>query len=709
MAGPMNRHPALATIGLILVLLGSPAGPVLADTSDWPSRYLAPGSAPAYVVDAAGHNHIAYAGGGIHYLTDETGTWVDVIVSSASGVLAGTREVDIDVDDEGKVYIVFGQSQYSDQPGAYYATNRSGSWGSSRLSAVATHGVAIAVDRYGEAHVVVGSGGNGVDYFTNRKGYFKRQRLTDGDSWYPNIALDANRRIHVVYEVQEDTPGIHYITNAAGHWRLERISTGTRGSDAKPSIALGRAGSVHVAYARSGPDQGLKYVTNAGGSWVTSTASTLAASEPSLTLPGGVPQIAYGGQQLTSSVHLARLSGTTWSSDRISESGWWPALAIAPGGEQRIAFDGGGVILLASNTSAPWTLTRLSSGDDRQPSLVTGSNGSMHMAWARATVSPGIYYATDRGGSWETTQLTTQTDSQPSIGLDGAGHVYIAFHRGGATWETSGVFLITNASGSWVTSRIREGSEPEEYGDTEDGCPSLAVDAAGHVQVVMSDTTTPYGFGGLVFTSAHFSNATGEWVRTEITSWNPFLKEYPGTMTLATDASSHAHVSWRNYDGSSEAQARYSTNASGSWVTTTVASGAVLDPAIALDADSSVHIAFGRGDSYGSAGVDYVTNSTGSWVRHPFSAPGSPGVGGASTARPAISVQSGEVDLALFGHGIYYATNRGGNWVAIRLSSNPADHQVGAGLSQPGLTLDSAKRVRIVFTREAEGVYLLSN
>jgi hypothetical protein len=687
----MNRsiRRILATVGLASVLLGTAIQPVFAASSDWPSRYLAQGGIPAIAVDANGRSHIAYSSGlALRYLTDASGAWVDTKIATVDGL----EDIDLAIDGAGAVHVAYGQLG-GISAGLWYATNRTGSWQTVRVSANGSQGVGIAVDTYGEVHAVVGSGG-AIDYYTNRKGYFKGLRLAASNSFRPDIALTPDRRIHVVFAVTAGEPGIHEITNVTGAWNITRLSTTS--SDAVPSIALAASGAVHVAYARSGADQGIKYTTNATGVWLTTSASTLAGDEPNLALYGSSPRIAFNA----SGIRLAMLSGTTWSTARVSERGVSPSLALSSTGERRIAYVGQGV-LLATSAVPVWTTVQSSLLDDRQASTVKGPSDSLHLAWGRSGAGQGIFYRTNATGTWVSARVTGQADVQPSIGVDTAGHAYIAFQRNGTTWQTSGVFMATNVTGLWVVTRIREGTDPEEYGDTADGCPSLVVDPAGHVQVVMYDTTTPGGAGFFTPTLALFSNATGSWVRTQIAQGDPGADVYlPACATLAVDGGSKAHVAWRNEAGVPAIM--YSTNKTGSFVTTSIGTGGA-EPSITVTPGSKAYVAFaGTG---ATPTLEYMTNATGSWVRSSIAAPSL-----ASPARPAIALFGSKIDLAFPGSdGTYYGTNRSGKWVFLRLSSNIGDHPVGEGLSRPGLVLDSLGKVRIAFTRDLAGVWLLSN
>jgi hypothetical protein len=84
---------------------------------------------------------------------------------------------------------------------------------------------------------------------------------------------------------------------------------------------------------------------------------------------------------------------------------------------------------------------------------------------------PGIWHIAGTGSSWTRTRLTSTDDRTPSIAIDGTSIVVIAFTR--KTAGQQGIYTATNANGGWDITKRHSGN---------DGPPSLAVrDGVAHI------------------------------------------------------------------------------------------------------------------------------------------------------------------------------------------------------------------------------------
>jgi len=105
-------------------------------------------------------------------------------------------------------------------------------------------------------------------------------------------------------------------------------------------------------------------------------------------------------------------------------------------GKTHIATErGSGGIWYVTDASGPWTSCQLSSGNDREPSIVSG-NGVLHVAFARRDAGQeGIYTASSdqsaggEGCGWAISRRFSGKASQPSMGQYG-GTLSIAFRNG---------------------------------------------------------------------------------------------------------------------------------------------------------------------------------------------------------------------------------------------------------------------------------------
>lgn len=155
-----------------------------------------------------------------------------------------------------------------DQRGLFYATNKSGTWQSTKIANASTLGdewTSIVVDGNGRAHVVYQNIAGGVFYLTNQGGSWVSKRLAGGTGLvvYPEIAVGSNNRVHIVYFVPGSSPGLRYATNNSGKWVTKRITKNA--FDISADIALDSSGKVHIVYGRE--HKGYRYITNKTGAW----------------------------------------------------------------------------------------------------------------------------------------------------------------------------------------------------------------------------------------------------------------------------------------------------------------------------------------------------------------------------------------------------------------------------------------------------------
>ncbi len=128
---------------------------------------------------------------------------------------------------------------------------------------------------------------------------------------------------------------------------------------------------------------------------------------------------------------------------------------------------------------------------------------------------------------------------------------------------------------------------------------SLALDSSNKAHIVSE------GDFSLPLRPVYTTNASGSWVTTNVGTDDWII----GGSSIAIDASGKAHIT---YTDQSPLELRYATNASGSWVVSTADSG-YFDHAtsIALDSAGKVHVSY---YDAGSQDLKYATNASGSWV-----------------------------------------------------------------------------------------------
>jgi hypothetical protein len=148
-------------------------------------------------------------------------------------------------------------------------------------------------------------------------------------------------------------------------------------------------------------------------------------------------------------------------------TGGAPSTVTDANGHTLVAYGAVGIHLLVQRNGT-WTdrsvTTSTSKHTDAAPSLAVDAAGHRYIAFSRfdLTAKParsiGIWLATDRSGSWRTSRLTTGTDYAPSVAVDGAGNVHLAYERVRSSGST--IHYGTNKSGSWVDTTLAKSGAP---------------------------------------------------------------------------------------------------------------------------------------------------------------------------------------------------------------------------------------------------------
>ena len=155
------------------------------------------------------------------------------------------------------------------------------------------------------------------------------------------------------------------------------------------------------------------------------------------------------------------------------------------------------------------------------------------------------------------------------------------------------------------------------------------------------------------------TNASGSWLTTTVDSSN---NGYATTNNIALDASNHAYISY--YDSVNK-HLRYATNASGSWVTTTADGSTNVgdNSSIAVDSSGKAYISY----IDGTAHLKYATNASGSWVITTASAY-------SIAVETSIKVDgSGHAYISCYNQAaeqLLYVTNASGSWVTTTVDNN---------------------------------------
>ncbi|MEO5964332.1 MAG: hypothetical protein ABIR11_02610, partial [Candidatus Limnocylindrales bacterium] len=229
--------------------------------------------------------------------------------------------------------------------------------------------------------------------------------------------------------------------------------------------------------------------------------------------------------------------------------------------------------------------------------IVVAPDGSLHMTFVTDEIS---WYATNASGTWVKRRLDHAMGNNAQVAVDSLGRVHLIFNQctndGTGTCDEAGIWYQTNASGSWVTTRIS--TDQQDYGE------DLLVDAAGKVHLVFVREFNSQAQPDLPLGTYYMTNATGVWRTVRVA----------GSGRMASIERTKGGIVEIVYTRVDEGRGIYrATNATGAWVRTTLVSEYALYPSVGMDSYGRLHMAFMRMAI--DPGVYYLTNRGGTWSR----------------------------------------------------------------------------------------------
>jgi hypothetical protein len=339
------------------------------------------------------------------------------------------------------------------------------------------------------------------------------------------------------------------------------------------SIGLDASNKAYIGYhdAASGS---VKYATNATGSWVKSTVASSGKFASLVVQTSNMAHLGYYKNGSNGDLFYAKPSSTpgTWLSPETVDNS--------------VDVDGN------------------SDGDLKDPvdieihvgkynSIKLGSSNKAYISYYDVT-NGDLKYATNASGSWVATAVDSTGDvgKYTSIALDSSNKAYISYFD-----VTNGVLkYATNASGSWVATAVDSTGDVGKY-------TSIALGSSNKAYISYFDVTN----GVLKYAT----NASGSWVTTVVDS-----SGYVGQFTsIALDSSNKAYISYYKVvllGDATTGNLMYATNASGSWVTTTVDSTGDVGrhTSIALDSSNKAYISYW---DITNGNLKFASNASGSW------------------------------------------------------------------------------------------------
>ena len=341
-------------------------------------------------------------------------------------------------------------------------------------------------------------------------GASKRITWTNSNSYNPNVAVDSNNHIHMVWEEFFSylrNIGYKKSTDGGTTWITKRL-TWTTSDD--PVIAVDSNNHIYVVFEQSVsvPDPNieicLKKSTDGGASWTSKrlTWTSPGSHDPSIAVDTkNHVHVVYWDAPAGYEICYKRSTdgGTTWISRRLTwNSGWseYPAIAVSSNNHIYVAWhdDAPGNWEIFSKCSTDggitWTSKRLTynSGDSKYPAITTDSNNHVHVIWEDYTYGdPRIYHkrSTDGGGTWATKRLTWNSgwNWQSAIAGDSSNHIHVVWTNWVPNLHEIYYKRSTNGGASWGSAqRLTWNSGDSQYSD-------IAVGSNNNIHVVWYDGT----------------------------------------------------------------------------------------------------------------------------------------------------------------------------------------------------------------------------
>jgi len=303
----------------------------------------------------------------------------------------------------------------------------------------------------------------------------------------PRIAVDGNGTVHVVWteDTAGGTPEIYYARREASTWSAPVNVSLNAGSSRDPQLAVQSNGTVHVLWRDTTATPGVYnvYYAQRTTSWTTPlqlSSSATSVDGPRLAVDGGgIAHAVWGAGE----IYYARRDGS-WSTPTAISAGSGAASMA------RLALHGSEVHVLWIETltgsngvyyarysgswSAPVNVFSSASALS-EPQVAVDGSAALHAVWRTGTgTASEIYYALRSGGTWsaaENISNSADESSAPQLGTDGtnaahvvwvdksAGNYEIAYRdRNGGVWSPL-KSASRNAGKSDQPSLLVEGSQ----------------------------------------------------------------------------------------------------------------------------------------------------------------------------------------------------------------------------------------------------------
>ena len=571
------------------------------------------------------------------------GSWTHATIHSGTGPIGRHNSIIVD-DSDLTIHSVYKHGTGNELKYAF--KEGSNSWVRQNVDlATSTSGdTSIALDSNGYVHVAYSNNvGSKIYYSTNAAGSgFVTTIVDEGANAQSGIALqlDDNDNVHIVYHNSNGNT-LNYSSNAQGSWITQTLDGESTSRGKGVSMELDRNGDMHMAYLDQDNNQlrvgkfrslantetyeihpelpsGLSFGANNGTIWGTPTGGfaatdyTIYANTTTQSATTTVqlmstwqvePSVAGVEMMKDDTLTPITFNWTAWSSSLVNstnsaytagDTGDYNSIVTDSNGKVHIVSyrdDSKKDLMYITNQTGSWASSKLDHSNNvgQYCSIAIDSSDGLHVSYRYDTGNKLRYaYKASGSSSWSKTDVDSTGGKYTSIAVDSNGIPHIAYRDG----SSGDLGYAEKTGGSWTWNNIVTG------GDV--GWTSIAIDSNDDIHIAFYETT-----GDDLY---YVTDTSGSWVST----WLEKIG-YAGGMALDIAISPITDEPGISYFDGDPDDLKYKVYDGTSWTTTTVVSSGSVGRynSLIYDSQGSAHISYEKNTA---DDLWYATDATGSWV-----------------------------------------------------------------------------------------------
>ena len=186
------------------------------------------------------------------------------------------------------------------------------------------------------------------------------------------------------------------------------------------------------------------------------------------------------------------------------------------------------------------------SGSSEAPAIAVDPFGHPHVVWREFLPAEGeeVYYkkSTDGGATWTPAKRLTWSlavSGSPAIAADSSGNPHVAWSRSLSSGNTEIYYRKSTDGGTnWTAAKRLTWTSPLS------SSPALAVDSAGNLHVVWSESVLDGGFWKSEIYCKKSSDGGAAWTTGQRLTWTADFSSFPA---VTLDSSGNPHVVWQDF------------------------------------------------------------------------------------------------------------------------------------------------------------------